>query len=162
MTDLKKSILDSLKIKSLNDLTEEYLNVLKKHIDSNEKKKELLTPNTAIIDKNSKKYILLLKLINLVFTNLKKAKIKDLKEFIKVKREELINPVHLPGLRKISDEIFKEYSKGVYMASVRPSKSIMINTIRNMCKELGIKYVIEQYHNQANSIVKTLYTYSII
>lgn len=115
-------------------------------------------------DKNSKKYIVVLKLVNAFLVNLGKDEIDDLTKFVNIDREDIIKEVNKQSLIDMEGELFPLFNKrnsGFY----RKGDCIALNCLRGLVKELGYElfFVQNDIYNTINGqkFRKTCSYYSI-
>jgi hypothetical protein len=160
---LTKHIVDNLK--DLDKLSVESLNIIKKTVDRQQNKllkiKPIIIKNNNI-DVTSIKYILLLKLANLILSNLKKPVITDIREFKNIDRIDIINPIHLEGFNKLIKEIIEHFDKKNLKPYLYASCNVVYLYLKHMCKEIGLKIVTKSFNKQIKTVIKTHYIYSII
>lgn len=92
-----------------------------------------------IIDKDSDKYKVLLKLVNKILTNLNKAEVDDLTKFIHINREDIIKDINKDSLVAMENELFPLFDKrksGYY----RKTDGLVINCLRGLLKEAGYEF----------------------
>jgi len=123
-----------------------------------------MSTDETVIDKNSDKYKILLKLINKMLINIKKDEIDDLTGFINIDRDDIIKEVNITLLKSMEKELFKHYSKnkcGYY----RKSNAFVLNCLRGMLKEIGYKltYITKELGQDIDgrSLRRTHMLYSI-
>jgi hypothetical protein len=161
---LKKQIIDNLK--DCDKMPLEALNIIKKTVDKQRNKILKIKSIKPIIIQNNKlditsvKYILLLKLVNLILNNLKRPLIADLREFKNIDRIDIVNPIHLEGFNQLLKEIIKTFNKKNY-GLTNKSPNIVYLYIKYMCKEIGLKIITNCYNKQIKTISRTHYLYSI-
>ncbi len=137
----KEDKLKELDINSLEDLSDEDVEILYKH-----KKKHINKPKKKairaikIIDKTSSKYKVLLKFINKILINIGKDRITDLIHFKDINRKDIILPKNKKILDKMAPELFKYFNK-VKSGYYHKSPNVVHNVIRNLIKDIGLKYV---------------------
>lgn len=93
-----------------------------------------------MIDKNSDKYKVLLKLVNNILSNIGKEKIVEVTEFQNIDRDDIIKEVNITTFRAIEKELFEYYDKykcGYY----KKSNAYVLNCLRGLVKELGYKLI---------------------
>lgn len=129
----------------------------------NSTKKESVKVNKEI-DKTTDKYKMALKLVNAILKNLNKDPIDDLTEFKDIDREDIIKDDNKKVLKDMEGELFNVFDKkkcGYY----RKTDNLVLNTLRGICKEVGVEFVIEKknrYDKFNDKIYKrTGYFYSI-
>ena len=133
--------LKELKLESLNDLTEEQINVLYKLYQNNKKEEKKANVKPKNIDKTTDKYKVALKFINKILENIKKDQIDDLTDFKNIDRLDIIKPENKIVLEEMESEIFKHFSKikcGYYRKS-EAGDNYTINCLRGMIKIIGLK-----------------------
>lgn len=123
-----------------------------------------MSTEETVIDKNSDKYKILLKLINKILTNIEKDEIDDLQKFINIDRDDIIKDVNIATLKSMENELFNHYSKykcGYY----KKSTAFVLNCLRGMVKELGyqLTYIRKDIGQNVNgkSLRRTHTLYSI-
>jgi len=166
MTEEAKKITPSIDFisKSLKDLSIDTINKMTRMITLDKKKKELAELNKPTIHKNTDtmQYKLLMKLLNLILTNMKSKNIKVATEFKSIHRRFIIDPVNLPGFNLLLPEILKHFNKckcGVYNLQ---TPNLVYNCMRGMCRILGIRVISREYNRNVNKMTTTHFEYTII
>lgn len=98
---------------------------------------------TQKIDKDSDKYKVALKFVNVILSNLGKDSIDDLTKFKDVDREDIIKDVNKTSLDDMESELFSHFNKkkcGYY----RKTDAIVLNCLRGVMKEIGYELTYEQ------------------
>ena len=93
-----------------------------------------------IIDKNSDKYKVLLKLVNSILSNIGQDEIDEITEFINIDRDDIIKDVNTISFRAIEKELFEHYDKykcGYY----KKSNAYVLNCLRGLVKQLGYELI---------------------
>lgn len=115
-------------------------------------------------DKNSEKYKIALKFINVTLVNIGKDEVDDLTKFIGIDRDDIIKEVNKNSLDEMDKEIFALFNKkkcGYY----RKTNTLVLNCLRGMMKEIGYDFTYEQkdIYNTINNkqFRKTCLFYSI-
>lgn len=117
---------------------------------------------TKIIDKNCPKYIVLLKLINSILTNLEMNNIKELTEFQNVDRNNIIKEENINTFKNMEEEIFKYFDKSESGWYRRNKVSYYILTfLRYACENIGLTFSYIYKNKIKNTIIKTHILYSI-
>jgi hypothetical protein len=98
---------------------------------------------TAKLDKIDEKYIIALKLINIILKNADKKEITDLLEFKNINRQEIVTDKNLEQLNNMENELYKHFDK-VKCGYYRKTDNYVINFLRGMIKQLGYKIILEQ------------------
>lgn len=118
-----------------------------------------------VIDKNSDKYQVALKLINAILKNMNKDSIDDLIEFKDIDREDIIQKENEEILNKMEDEIFKYFDKYAMNWYRRgKTKNYILTFLRKLCKDLKLKLsysskdVIEIINNKKFRHTNCLYS----
>lgn len=112
-------------------------------------------------DHNIEKINILLMLLNKILNNMNKKYINDLEEFKDILRTDILTDVNKQELINSEDIIFKYYDKhkcGYH----RKTDKLLINTIRNMCKEVGYKFIYRKLTKTIKCVVQSIYYYSIV
>lgn len=94
-------------------------------------------------DRNSEKYKVALKLVNLILVNIGNTEIKDLTEFVNVDREDIIKDINKQSLIGMEGELFPLFNKkdsGYY----RKTGGFVLNCLRGLMKEIGYKLIKKQ------------------
>jgi len=154
-------------IKNLDELSGDYIDIIKKKIKAEitkQKRREKEIASKSVIHKNTDtfQYRLLVKLLNGILVNMKMKKIKFANEFKNINRLNIIDPGVKPIFDAMRDDIFKNFNKlkcGFYYLE---SPSAVLNCIRGMCKTLNIILEWKKYEKRANSVTHTDIIYSII
>ena len=97
----------------------------------------------AKVDKNSEKYKLALKLVNMILVNIGKTEIDDLTKFVDIDRKDIIKDINKIEFEKMTNEIFKQYDKkqcGYY----RKTDTFILNCLRCMLKDIGFNFEKQQ------------------
>jgi hypothetical protein len=92
---------------------------------------------------SSDKYILALKFVNQILTNIGKDQITELTQFVDINREDIINPKNLKTLDDMTEDLFVHFSKtkcGMY----RRTDTMVLNCLRGMMKQMGHTFRIKQ------------------
>ena len=155
--DDRTKLLQSLKIKNLDDLTNDQLDVL---IKNKKVIKVKPKPKVKVIDKTTDKYKIALKLVNKILENLDKDPIDSLTDFKNIDRLDMIKEINNVSFDAISKELFEYFDKtkcGYY----RKKDNRVFNCIRGMCKELELNFLSKKKTIQKDTINKTHYFYSI-
>ena len=155
--DKKVNEFDKEIIQKLIDFINENNKIKQKKLEEGEKKPEKFK---NIIDKNSDKYKVVLDLVNKILINIGKKPIDDLTNFQKIDRLDIIKEINIKMLIDIEDNIFKYFDKkkcGYY----RKTESIVLNLLRSLCKELGLKLTKKKGNKIVNNYIQTHYFYSI-
>ena len=149
-------------IKAISDLPEDQLNIIyNKYVKPKQLTIKPKPKKTKTINKTSDKYKILLTLVNNILKNLNKVPITDLTEFKDINRLDIIKQENIDALNDLSKSLFVHFNKknsGFY----RKTKNIVINCLRNLCKETGLAFVNDAHdiHND-QGFRKTIITYSI-
>ena len=138
--------LNALRLKSLNDLTEEQINMLYKSYRNNNdnikvKKDKTKKQIPKLIDKTTNKYKITLKFVNKLLAKMGENQIEDLTEFRNIDRLDIIKHENKIVLEEMEEEIFKHFNK-VKCGYYRKDKSgdgYTLNCLRGMTKEVGLK-----------------------
>ena len=115
------------------------------------------------INKKTGKYVILLKLLNKILTNLSKNNITDLTEFQNIDRDDIIKEENVNCYDELENEIFEYFDKakcGWYRRN--RTKNYLLTFLRVACENIGLKFSYIQKNRAKNSLVKTHIYYSII
>ena len=115
---------------------------------------------TKEIDKTTDQYKMALKLVNAILKNLNKDQIDDLTDFKDIDREDIIKDDNKKLLKEMEGELFPLFNK-VKCGYYRKSDNSVLNCLRGMCREIGLKMTYWERNIQKNSQVKTHTYYSI-
>lgn len=159
----KKSLLID-KIKQLDDGVidnlMEHVNKIEKH--DIVKKKEENEKEKPVVDKTSKKYIVLLKFVNKLLANMGKSEIDDLVKFKDINKNDIITDANKAVLVDMEKELF---GKGMFDKNAcgfyRKTDSWVLNVFRNMCKDVGVSLIWYEKKIQYNQKVKSNIIYFI-
>lgn len=101
--------------------------------------------NDTIIDKNSDKYKIVLKLANNILANLEKNKIADLTDFKSIERDDIIKDINKKSLSNMEKEIHKYFDKDEISWYRRNYVDHYILTfLRAVCPNIGLKFKFEK------------------
>lgn len=129
----------SIKTKSMNDLPLSYLEDVLKSAEKNNP--QTVDTTEAGVDQTSTRYKLLLQLLNTVLTNTDgQDEIDKATLFVNIDRDDINKDENLEKLDEAIPEICKHYNNRKIKKS-RASKFKVSNTIRSMCKEIGLQLV---------------------
>ena len=144
------------KLKALNiennPLPDKYLNIIYNEciVKPNKKKKKINKP-INVIDKTSKKYVLLLKLVNKLLVAMNKKQITDLTDFVDIDRQDIIS-CDKNIILDMEKELFKSKIFTKFQGWYRKKAvSFNLNILRSLVKATGLK--LEQA--QRNVYTKT-------
>lgn len=167
MNVTKECKLRALKIEEYKG-PEEYLDmiykyyVLKEHckneVHKPKKAKKLIIKSGPPVDKTTIKYKLLLEYVNNILKNMGKEAIDDLTEFKEIDRLDIIKEKNKEMLDEMAPTLFKHFRKQNYY---RKTKSIVLNCMRGMCKEVGVQLINRKQNIVRNTILKTHFFYTI-
>ena len=120
--------------------------------------------NIKKVDKQSPKYILVLKLINGILGNLGKPQIEDLTEFIKIYREDVMKLENEQLFETMEHEfygknMFDKEKCGYYRK--KNAESCLLNFLRGACKNLHLNLTYEKKKIQLNRLNQSYIIYSI-
>jgi len=96
-----------------------------------------------MVDISGPKYKILLEFVNKILINLDKEEITDLAQFQNIDRLDIIKPCNIVVLNNMAPTIFKHFNKKK-CNYYRKTKSMVLNVIRGMCKELGVSLHLDQ------------------
>ena len=120
-----------------------YLNIKKKNTLAN--KVNIKINNKKKCNINDQQYIVLLKFLNIILTNINKPNIKKLEEFKNIDRLDIIKEENEKSLNDMEDEIYKHYDKakcGWYRR--KSTKSYILTFIRYACNIIGYSFQYNQ------------------
>lgn len=92
------------------------------------------------VDKDSDKYKVLLKFVNKILTNLNKAEVDDLTQFINIDRDDIIKDINKDSLVAMEDELFPLFDKSK-VGYYRQTDSRALSILRGLVKEAGYDLV---------------------
>ena len=166
------SLDDKLKVLGIEDkkLDPKYINFLYVNLDKINKINKINNTNNNIVETKKKivvnrkdpKYIVLLKLLNRIFTNIKKTTLSDLTDFKNVDRDDIIKDENITVFSEMEKEIFKYFDKsecGWYRRKM--VQYYILTFLRAACESIGLSFVYAHKNVTKNSIVKTHVLYSI-
>jgi len=106
-----------------------------------EVKKKKIIPKVANDDPN---YIAILHLLNIILTNIGRESITEITQFVNIDRED-INKISLETIK--DDTIFLFFIK-----NRTNTKSVILNTLRNMIKNIGydFSYIQKEVYEEIN------------
>lgn len=113
-------------------------------------------------DKDSEKYKIALKFINVILVNIGKEEVDDLVKFCGIDREDIIKEVNKKSFEEMEDELFKHFDKvkcGWYRRKV--TKNYILTFLRCMCDILGLSFSYTEHKKQINKTVTSIMLYSI-
>jgi hypothetical protein len=113
-----------------------------------------------IIDKTTDMYIVTLKFVNALLTNMNMNVIDDLLNFKQIKRVDFTQERNIATLYELADEIFKLFDKqkcGFYIKN----EYIVLNVLKNMCKQQGLKLASQVKVKHTNNLRSTITSYTI-
>jgi hypothetical protein len=102
---------------------------------------------TNKLDNTNEKYIIGLKLINIILKNADKKEITDLLEFKNINRQEIVTDKNLEQLNSMENELYKHFDK-VKCGYYRKTDNYVINFLRGMIKQLGYKMIVIKKDNR--------------
>jgi hypothetical protein len=111
--------------------------------------------------KNSDKYKITLKLINIILVNLGKDETEDFTDFKNIDRVDILKDDHKEQFDEISEEIYKLFTK-IKCGYYKKKDNIIYNSLKYMCKDLGYKLQSKNKSIQKNKINNTYILYSIV
>lgn len=162
----KKRKLIALGIENHSTLSDEYVDTLYTTHIINKKNdyKPIKKKKVIEIDKTTKKYKVLLKLVNRLLLAMKKDEIEDLLEFQLIDRKEIVS-CDKNIIKKLEPKLFKAFKKG-HCFYRKQAPSYNLNILKYLIKEIGMKMLRKQknIHTSENNklYVKTHAYYSII
>jgi len=167
MANNKKNHLKDLINKNINNFSDEFIDKIIKMMNAetariDKRNKDNINKINAHKNTNTVQYKLLIKLLNIVLTNMKLKKIKVASEFTNINRINIIDPNIRPLFDTMSKKIFENFDKlkcGYYNLK---SPSAVLNCIRGMCKTLNITIEWRKTKKQENSISYSGVIYSIV
>jgi len=164
MTDISRS--DKLKLLQLDDdikLSDEYVDILYNKLKTKLKKEEIKPTLPKLKTNNDDpKYIVLLKFVNQILTNINKPNITALEQFENIDREEIIKPINMETFSNMENEIFEHFDKvkcGWY--SRNKLKNYILTFFRYACGILGYSFTYISKNTMSKSVFKTKFFYSI-
>ncbi|ARF08062.1 hypothetical protein Catovirus_1_112 [Catovirus CTV1] len=139
-------------------------NKIKDNVETlNKNDKKILVKGKKTVDKNNPKYIILLKLINSILTNLKMNNVDDLTEFKNVDRDDIIKEENINTYNKMEKDLFKYFDKKKCQWYRRTQiKNYILSFIRAACEDIGLNFTYVTKNKTKNNIVKSYVYYSII
>lgn len=170
--ELLKTIIENLSNEQVDDIYNTYLKKKEnKHVDKHADKhidKHIDKPNKHVdkhvdkhIDKTSQKYKLLLELINGILKNLNKDQVNDLTDFKNINRLDIIRKDNVILLEEMTNKLFKEFDKS-NVGYYRKGQNWVLNCLRGMCKNIGLKLQKTQKAKSIKSRIVTQFFYSIV
>lgn len=147
----------------------EYINFLCENLETTNKKYGVYKNNIAgknikysKKDKTDPKYVILLKLINKILTNINRSNITDLTEFKNVDQDDIIRTENIMVYNEMEKEIFKYFDKvecGWYRRN--RTKNYLLTFLRFACAFVGLTFIYDQKNKVTNSVIKTHILHSI-
>jgi len=113
-----------------------------------------------VIDKTTDMYVVTLKYVNALLTNMNMNVIDDLLDFKQIKRTDLTQENNIATLYEMADEIFKYFDKqkcGFYIKN----ENIVLNVLKRMCKQQGLKLASHVKVKHVNNYRSTITMYTI-
>lgn len=156
----KISIIKENNIKSLDDMTDEFINLLYKSVINKKKENE---KDYSKIDKTTDQYKTALKFINKMLENLNKPAITDLTQFKNIDRIDVINKKNEDLFDEMKDELFKVFDKkkcGWYAR--KAVRNYLLTFLRHMVNELGLEITYRHTNTAKNNFTKSHLMYTII
>ena len=171
----KSDKLKVLNIKEGIDLTDKQVDILYDSLNNNNDpaKKPKTTGKIKKITKlkaqnNDPRYIVLLKFINIILTNLGKTNINDLLQFKDVDREDIIKQINKDSLVSMYNELFEYFSK-LTCKYYRRDKidNYILTFLRSTCSEIGFNFInkkksISISDNNGVKMARSHYLYCIV
>lgn len=120
-------------------------NIFKKYINITSPVKKENQPTKKKCNNTDTKYIIILKLINTILTNIGKPNINKLEDFKMVDREDIIKEANERSLTAMEDEIYKHFDKaecGWYRRKM--TKAYILTFLRYACDKIGYKFTYSQ------------------
>jgi len=105
------------------------------------------------VGNNHIKYIVVLKLLNVILTNIGKPNIDDITMFVDIDREDIIKEVNKESIIAMEDELFplfNEKASGYH----RKTNNLVLNLLRNIVKDIGyeLTYTKKDVYKLINGI----------
>lgn len=116
-------------------------NIFKKYININSPPKKEIKPTTKKSSNTDIKYVIILKLINKILTNIGKPNVNKLEDFKMIDREDIIREINELSLNDMEKEIYKHFDKaecGWYRRKM--TKAYILTFLRYACDKIGYKF----------------------
>lgn len=167
----KTDKIKALGLKDNIELTDEQIDILYNNL--NKKPAKLPKKKETIITKlkasnNDPRYVLLLKIVNSILTNIGKSNITNLLQFRDIDRADIVKKENNDLVMSMEKELFQYFNKfscGYYRKD--KTDNFVLTFLRGACEDIGFKfeynkkYIRETISNTNVKISKTHYFYFI-